>query len=126
MSQSELLVIVGSRLQAISAAAIALAAVIALVDTQPIVVVPAVAATLFAGSRMLLRVELDADHVRVRRWRGSATVARPDVTSSFGHRYLDLDFPSHPSVRIEVPVEIRPQVRIWSDGPENDQRVQSS
>ncbi len=110
--------IVGSRLQAIAIGAIAAAAVIGLVNTQPLILVPAIVAGLFAASRLLLRVELHLDSVHVRRWRGTTTSARSATAAAMGHRYLELDLPESGSVRIEVPVEIRPNVRAWVDGGE--------
>lgn len=122
MSRSEPLVIVGSRLQAIAVASVAIAVVVGLVDTQPLVVIPAIAAGLFAFARLLLKVELHPDYVAIRRWRGASKSLRSETIAALGHRYLELQTPQAGTVRIEVPVEIRPNVRDWVDatpaGPE--------
>ncbi len=106
--------IVGSRLQAITASAIALAIAVALVGDEPIWVVPCIVLWLFAVSRMMMRTELHTDRASWRTWRGSRSAQRAELSADMGHRYLQLAAPTG-RIKIEVPVEIRPNVRDWVD-----------
>ncbi len=113
------LVIVGSRLQAISILAISLALVVGLAADQPWVIAPALAGAVFAITRLIFRVELGERDVSVRQWRGTTIIERTAVNAELGHRYLALSGGTLKRMRIEVPVEIRPQVRRWV-GAESD------
>lgn len=113
----EPLVIVGSRLQALIFAVSAGAIVIGLWDRFAaltlIAAVPLLAATAFTLHR---RVELHPDRAEIRhQLRPNQVVPRNAVAATTGHRYLRLRSEAA-SIRIEVPVEIRPEVRQWADG----------
>ena len=111
------LVIVGSRLQALIFAVAAVAVPLGLWDRfGPALLLPAVLLALAAGLTLHRRVELHPDRVSIRhRFRPVAIMTRDEVDASIGHRYLRLDGPSR-RLRIEIPVEIRPDVRSWVDG----------
>lgn len=110
------LIIVGSRLQALILLGIALSLVFGLRD-QLFWSAPA-AAVLAATSTAVFvrRLELHADRIVYRRLGfGTVEADRSDVEASAGHRYLSLTIAGARNGRIEVPVEIRPQVREWAE-----------
>lgn len=110
------LIIVGSRLQALIFAVAAVAVPLGLWDRLgPATLIAALPLAVAAALTLHRRVELHADTVLVRhRFRTTATLARAEVEASAGHRYLRLDSRTH-HIRIEVPVEIRPEVRQWAE-----------
>jgi hypothetical protein len=111
------LVIVGSRLQALIFALAAIAVPLGLWEQLgTATLLAALPLAVAAALTLHRRVELHGDSVLVRhRFRPTAVLPRSDVQASAGHRYLRLDSQSH-RIRIEVPVEIRPEVRDWADG----------
>ncbi len=113
------LVIVGSRLQSIAAVAIAAAIAIALVPEQPAWAVASVGLTIFAVSRAIMRLELDVDAVSWRTWRGSVEAPRSGLELDMGHRYIRVGTSDRQHIKIEVPVEIRPNVREWVEGSQS-------
>ncbi len=112
----EPLVIVGSRLQAITTFAIAVAIGVALVPNQPLWALACIGLCVFAASRMVLRLALFPDRAEWRTWRGERRAPRGELSVDLGHRYVDLRRGSD-HIKIEVPVEVRPNVRSWVDGP---------
>lgn len=114
---TDALVIVGSRLQALIFAVAAIGIPLGGWDRVGLLTLLVAAALALAAALTLhRRVELYPERVVVRhRFRSATTMARRDVSASTGHRYLRLDGP-HGSIRIEVPVEIRPDVRAWAAG----------
>lgn len=113
----EPLIIVGSRLQALIFAVSAGAIVVGLWDRFGALTLLAAVPLLLATALTLhRRVELHTDRAEIRHLLGpNRVVARADVDASTGHRYLDLKS-TDASIRIEVPVEIRPEVREWAEG----------
>lgn len=114
------LVIVGSRLQALIFAVGAIAVPLGLWDrfgwSTLLATVPL---ALAAALTLHRRVELHADRATIRhRFRPTASVPRPELRAEAGHRYLTIDYLSidsaERSIRIEVPVEIRPEVKQWT------------
>ncbi len=106
--------IVGSRLQALILASIAVALPVGVREwwTAPV----AVALAAWALAIVVRRVDLGPDSVRHRRLvLGTAQSTRTDAAAQCGHRYLELRIPGARPGRIEVPVEIRPQVRAWAE-----------
>ncbi len=106
--------IVGSRLQALILVSIAVALPVGVQEwwTAPVAVVLAAWALAIA----VRRVELGSDSVRHRRLLlGTAQASRNEAAALCGHRYLELRLPGARAGRIEVPVEIRPQVRAWAE-----------
>lgn len=112
------LVIVGSRLQALIFAVAAVAIPLGLWEQLGgATLIAAVPLALAAALTLHRRVELHNDAVLIRRrFRPAETFPRSAVEASAGHRYLRLDSGSR-RLRIEVPVEIRPEVREWADRP---------
>ena len=110
------LVIVGSRLQALIFAVGAAAIGIGLWDRFGALTL--LAAVPLAGASALTlhrRVELHSDRAVVRhQLRPSRTVPRSELRASTGHRYLRIES-RESRIRIEIPVEIRPEVREWAD-----------
>lgn len=113
----EPLIIVGSRLQALIFAVSAGAIVIGLWDRfGAATLVPAAALLLATAFTLHRKVELHADRAEVRHLlKPNQRIERGAVEASAGHRYLRLRSDAA-SIRIEVPVEIRPEVREWADG----------
>lgn len=114
---NEPLIIVGSRLQALIFSVSAAAIVVGLWDRFSaltlLAAVPLLVATAFTLHR---RVELHSDRAEVRhQLRSNQRINRDNVDATTGHRYLRLQSDSA-SIRIEVPVEIRPEVREWAEG----------
>lgn len=112
----ESLVIVGSRLQALIFAIAAVGIPVGLWDQlRAATLLAAVPLAVAAALTLHRRVELRPDSVTIRhRFRPAITLATSEVEASTGHRYLRLDAGSR-RLRIEVPVEIRPEVRAWAD-----------
>jgi hypothetical protein len=115
-TSGEQLTIVGSRLQALIFAVGAGAVGIGLWDRFGVLTLLAVVPLFIAASLTLhRRVELHPDRAIVRhQLRPTRTVPRSEIRASTGHRYLRLDS-SEATIRIEVPVEIRPEVREWAE-----------
>lgn len=113
----EPLVIVGSRLQALIFSVSAGAIVIGLWDRfGSLTLLPAVALSVATAFTLHRKVELHPDRAEVRHLlRPNQRIEREAVNASAGHRYLRLRSEAA-SIRIEVPVEIRPEVREWADG----------
>lgn len=122
----EPLVIVGSRLQALIFAVAAIGIPIGLWERfGPWTLLVAVPSAVAAGATLHRRVELHPDAAVVRhRFLPSTTVPMSDIDASAGHRYLRLNGRSR-RIRIEVPVEIRPDVRAWTKRAGPDQRGQT-
>ncbi len=113
----EPLIIVGSRLQALIFAVSAGAIAVGLWDRfgplTLVVTIPLLVATALTLHR---RVELHTDRAEVRHLlRANQSIDRGELEASAGHRYLRLSSDAT-SIRIEVPVEIRPEVREWAEG----------
>lgn len=113
----EPLIIVGSRLQALIFAVSAGAIVVGFWDrfgaATLLAAIPLMAATALTLHR---RVELHSDRVELRHHlRPNRTIGRNQLEATAGHRYLRLNSQAG-SIRIEVPVEIRPEVRNWTEG----------
>ena len=69
-----------------------------------------------AGRFLLRRVELGAGEVRWRTlWRSHRTPSGSLVDVELDHRFLRFRPPGHRPVRVEVPAELRPEVRRWAD-----------
>lgn len=115
---NEQLTIVGSQLQALIFAVGAGAVVVGLWDRFGwLTLVAAVPLAIAAVLTLHRRVELYSDRAVVRhQLRPSRTVPRSDIRASTGHRYLRIES-GETRIRIEVPVEIRPEVREWADLP---------
>ncbi len=114
----EPLVIVGSRLQALIFSVGAGALGIGLWSRfGPLVLLAVVPLLVAAALTLHRRVELHSDRAVVRRHlRPAVTLDRRELTASTGHRYLRLDG-TGVAIRIEIPVEIRPEVRAWAEAP---------
>jgi len=113
---TEPLIIVGSRLQALIFAVAAVALPLGLWDQigWATLLVSAPLA-LAAALTMHRRVELHTDHAFIRhQFRPAKTIPRGEIEASTGHRYLRLDGQGG-RLRVEVPVEIRPEVRNWAN-----------
>ena len=115
---SEPLVIVGSRLQALIFAVGAGAIGVGLWSRfGPLVLLVVIPLAVAAALTLHRRVELHPGHVAVRRrLRPTVLLDRDQLEASTGHRYLRLDGEGV-AMRIEVPVEIRPEVRAWAADP---------
>lgn len=113
----EPLIIVGSRLQALIFAVSAGAIVVGLWERFGALTLAAALPLLIATALTLhRRVELHRDRAEVRHLlRPNQRVGRDALEATAGHRYLHLRS-DHVSIRIEVPVEIRPEVREWTEG----------
>lgn len=113
----EPLIIVGSRLQALIFAVSAGAIGVGFWDRfGALTLVAAVPLLLATALTLHRRVELHADLARIRhQFRPTQTIARNEADAEAGHRYLRVRSESA-SIRIEVPVEIRPEVRDWTEG----------
>jgi hypothetical protein len=111
-------VLVGNRMlgiMALTAAAVAvLPAASALGPVQPLMAAGAAA----AGVLLLVRrVELHPDEVRWRTVSRLRRCPRRELSAvELDHRFLRFRAPGRRSVRIEVPAELRPEVRRWADG----------
>ena len=110
------MVIVGSRLQALIFGVVGVAIPLGLWEQIGAwSLAAAIPFGVAAALTMHRRVELHADHAVVRhQFRRAATWSRSDLRASTGHRYLRIDAPDR-RMRIEVPVEIRPEVRSWAE-----------
>jgi len=113
----EPLIIVGSRLQALIFAVSAGAIVVGLWDRfGPLTLLVAIPLLLATALTLHRRVELHTNRAEVRhQLKPNRVIARDAVEASTGHRYLHLQG-GGASIRIEVPVEIRPEVREWIVG----------
>lgn len=113
---SEPLVLVGSRLQALIFAVAAVAVPLGFFEQLgALTLLASVPLGVAAALTLHRRVELHDDRVVIRhRFKPTASMERSSVQTSAGHRYLRIDGPAR-RLRIEVPVEIRPNVRSWAD-----------
>lgn len=113
----EPLIIVGSRLQALIFSVSAGAIVVGLWDRfGPLTLLAAIPLVLATALTLHRRVELHGDRAEVRHLlKPNRVIDRPDAEATTGHRYLHLTS-DLASIRIEVPVEIRPEVREWAAG----------
>lgn len=113
-SGAEPLVIGGSHLQSLIYAVCG--AMIAIVWRADLLGWP-LAATLvlftMAAAVAYRRCELHRDHLRHRRITGTITAEVGSFEADLGHRYLSVRTARGKRFRIEVPVEIRPDVREW-------------
>ncbi len=110
----EPIIIGGSHLQALIYAVCG--AMIAVVWSDDLLGWPiAIAAVLFVLSAAVAyrRCELHDDHLFHRRIGRSITAPVGDFSAELGHRYLSGTTTQGARFRIEVPVEIRPNVRDW-------------
>ncbi len=106
--------IVGSRLQTLILVVAGVIVGVAGWTAAPAAATVAAAVLLLAAEVVWLRrVELGADGVVLRRARGTVRRERGRFTASVGHRYLTLEPDGAASMRIEVPVEVRPDVAAW-------------
>ena len=113
----EPLIIVGSRLQALIFAVSAGAIVIGFWERiGPLTLIAAIPLLLATALTLHRKVELHPDRAEVRhQLKPNRVVDRSTIDATAGHRYLRLQ--SEPTtIRIEVPVEIRPEVREWAEG----------
>jgi hypothetical protein len=111
-------VLVGNRMLGIMALAAAAVALLPAAERfgGARLVVAALAAAVGVGL-LVRRVELHPGEVRWRTLARRRSCARAELTGvSRDHRFLRFRPPSRPSVRIEVPAELRPEVRTWVDG----------
>jgi hypothetical protein len=112
---TEPIVIGGSQLQALIlatvGAVIAVAARSQLVGPAGLAVVVLVVGAVAIAVR---RCELHADRVVYRRLGRSIVAGPTPFRAEMGHRYLRITTAEGASFRIEVPVEIRPEVRDWT------------
>lgn len=113
----EPLIIVGSRLQALIFVVSAGAIVVGFWDRiGPITLIAAIPLLLATALTLHRRVELHPDRAEVRhRLKPNRVIERPALNATAGHRYLSLQS-DLATIRIEVPVEIRPEVREWTEG----------
>lgn len=109
------LTIVGSRLQALSLLAIAGALVVAKRDELLPWVIPVVLVCVIWAATISARLAvLSPEGVSLRRINGTIEASHGHFEPFADHRYLKLTFEDGSKARIEVPVEIRPQVRDWA------------
>ncbi len=115
------LIIVGSRLQALSLSTIAVALLITQRDELLPWALP-LAAVLGAWALTISfrRAVLGAQGVWLRRIHSTIQAQTGEFSAYADHRYLLLRFGSGKRARIEVPVEIRPQVRTWAEANQPD------
>lgn len=112
-----MITITGSKLQALIYGWAGIVGLLVLRDTNvALALVVCVAGVGLGAAVALRRVELGPDRVTARSIFGSSEGTRDTVTKELGHRYLKLSFASGKTHRIEVPVEIRPNVRDWAAG----------
>lgn len=113
---SETLTIVGSRLQALSLASIAVALLVAKrSDLLPWILPFALLCLAWAITIISRHAILSPAGVRIRRIHGTKEALKGDFEAYADHRYLLLRFSDGSRARIEVPVEIRPNVRTWAE-----------
>ncbi len=120
-STAEPLIIGGSHLQALIYAVCG--AMITIVWRDTVVGWPLAATlALFAASAAVAyrRCELHPDHLLHRRIGRRITSPTGSFKADLGHRYLSVKTNSGERFRIEVPVEIRPNVRDWVAANSND------
>lgn len=111
----EPLVIVGSRLQALILLGVALALVAGAADSLGAARFGLGAAlTIGAVAVAIRRVVMEPGTLTIRRLLGTATITPSHAEVEAGHRYLRVRAEQGLPFRIEVPVEIRPQVRDWA------------
>lgn len=112
-----MIVINGSRLQALIYSWAGVVALVVLRNTSWLLGFTCAVLGVGLGlSVALRRVELGRDTVTARSILGSTTDTRSSVDCVLGHRYLSLRFANNKTHRIEVPVEVRPNVRDWVAG----------
>lgn len=109
------LTIVGSRLQTLALVAIGLALVVSQSDSLLVVAPICALCFLWAATIAVRLAKLGADGVSIRRIHGTKIAAVGHYEAYSDHRYLLLRFDDGSRARIEVPVEIRPQVRDWAE-----------
>lgn len=112
--------IVGSRLQALALLGIAAVLVLARSDELLPWVLPVALACVAWAATIIVRVaELGPQGVLIRRINGTNKAVVGEYSAYADHRYLKLRFSNGKRARIEVPVEIRPQVRDWAEATSN-------
>jgi len=113
----EPLIIVGSRLQALIFAVSAGAIIVGFWDRiGPLTLIAAIPLLLATAITLHRRVELHSDRAEIRhQLKANQIVHRSALAATAGHRYLRLQS-ELANIRIEVPVEIRPEVRAWTEG----------
>ena len=113
---TEPIVIVGSRLQALIYLVSAGALGVGLWTRLNWIVIPIVLVLVILGVDVAAkRVTLTEDSVAVRRAGRTRTASHGDFGAAAGHRYLTIRFNDGARARIEIPVEIRPEVRSWAE-----------
>ncbi len=112
-----MITITGSKLQTLIYGWAAIVGLVVLRDTNLVLAIAfGIVGAALSLAVALRRVELGDDTVTARSILGSSEGARHTVVKEFGHRYLKLSFEGGRTHRIEVPVEVRPNVRDWVDG----------
>lgn len=117
MTSTPPVVLVGNRILGIVALTVAGVALLpAAAPLGPGRVVLAVAAAAAGVAIVLRRVELHPDAVRWRTLARTRSCPRSHLTEvGLDHRFLRFRPSGRPTVRIEVPAELRPEVRDWAE-----------
>lgn len=111
------IIIRGSMLQAIICGACAVGiAVIRRDDLVPVPLLLIIALVIATVVIWWRQWRLYDDHIDIRRIGGSFRANRGAMRAELGHRYLTVYSETGRRARIEVPVEIRPNVRDWAAG----------
>lgn len=109
-----MITITGSKLQTLIYGWVAIVGLVVLRDTNLVLAIAiGVAGGVLSFAVARRRVELGDDTVTARSLFHSSAGSRQSVGKEFGHRYLTLTFEGGQTHRIEVPVEVRPNVRDW-------------
>lgn len=112
MADDQTIIIVGSRLQALVYAWSGVVAAIVLAGRNlPLGIALGALGTSGAALVAVRRAQLGPSSVTSRAIGGTLSAQRSAIEATFGHRYLTLTFPGGRRRRIEVPVEIHPEVR---------------
>ena len=112
---TEPIVIVGSRLQSLIYAVSAVALGIGLFDSigWPVLLL-STALLILSAVVVARRAVLSVDSLELRRITGRVAAPIGTFAAETGHRYLTVSFDDGTSARVEVPVEVRPNVRAWA------------
>lgn len=114
-TESDPIVIVGSRLQILIFWVSAIALPIGLWPSVGWLSLIVAGLLTIAGAIIAARrYELGPEGIRVRRITGTRRADDGTFAAQAGHRYLRILFNDGTRTRIEVPVEIRPDVRDWA------------
>ncbi len=113
---AEPIVIVGSHLQALIYGVSAFAIGWGLFDSLGwVALVLSVVLLALAGVVLARRAVLEHDGLEIRKVRGTRSARNGSFRATTGHRYLTIRFDDGSTSRIEVPVEVRPNVRNWAE-----------